>query len=252
MLNVRDIVKSFGGVRAVDGVGFGVARGAIVGLIGPNGAGKTTLFNCLAGAARSDSGVIELDGVRIDGLAPDRIFALGLARTFQIPRPFPEMSVLENVMLAAKDQSGETFWRNWLMPGRVAADERYNRAQAMHWIEFVGLQDLAMRPARILSGGQRKLLELARAMVAEPKLVLLDEPAAGVAPRLLEAIMERIADLNRRGVTFLLIEHNLDMVMRLCGHVLVMAQGRVLTEGAPDAVRADPRVVEAYLGGAPE
>ena len=154
-------------------------------------------------------------------------------------------------MPAAKDQPGETFWRNWVAAGRVAADERRNRAQAMHWIEFVGLQDLAARPARVLSGGQRKLLELARAMAAEPKLVLLDEPAAGVAPRLLEAIMERIAELNRRGVTFLLIEHNLDMVMRLCGHVLVMAQGRVLTQGPPETVRADPRVVEAYLGGAP-
>jgi branched-chain amino acid transport system ATP-binding protein len=121
----------------------------------------------------------------------------------------------------------------------------------MHWIDFVGLSDLAERPARVLSGGQRKLLELARVMTAEPKLVLLDEPAAGVAPRLLEQIIERIAELNRRGVTFLLIEHNLDMVMRLCGHVLVMAQGRLLTEGTPEAVRADPRVVEAYLGGVP-
>jgi branched-chain amino acid transport system ATP-binding protein len=232
MLTVRDIVKAFGGVRAVDGVGFAVAPGALVGLIGPNGAGKTTLFNCLSGALRPDSGTIELDGVPVQGLAPNRIFARGLARTFQIPRPFPEMSVLENVMLAAKDQAGEAFWRNWISVGRVAAEERRNRARAMHWIDFVGLSDLAERPARVLSGGQRKLLELARVMTAEPKLVLLDEPAAGVAPRLL-------------------IEHNLDMVMRLCGHVLVMAQGRLLTEGTPEAVRADPRVVEAYLGGVP-
>jgi branched-chain amino acid transport system ATP-binding protein len=251
MLTVRDIVKAFGGVRAVDGVGFVVAPGALVGLIGPNGAGKTTLFNCLSGALRPDSGTIELDGVPVQGLAPHRIFARGLARTFQIPRPFPEMSVLENVMLAAKDQAGEAFWRNWISVGRVAAEERRNRARAMHWIDFVGLSDLAERPARVLSGGQRKLLELARVMTAEPKLVLLDEPAAGVAPRLLEQIIERIDQLNRRGVTFLLIEHNLDMVMRLCGHVLVMAQGRLLTEGTPEAVRADPRVVEAYLGGVP-
>ena len=251
MLSVRDIVKSFGGVRAVDGVGFSVARGEMLGLIGPNGAGKTTLFNCLSGALRPDAGSIELEGVPVAGLPPDRVFALGLARTFQIPRPFPETSVLENVMLASKDQCGEVFWRNWFSPGRVAAEERRNRERAMHWIRFVGLEPLAARPARVLSGGQRKLLELARVMTAEPRVVLLDEPAAGVAPRLLESICDRIVELNRLGVTFVLIEHNLEMVMRLCGRVLVMAHGRVLVEGSPDAVRADPRVVEAYLGGAP-
>ncbi|MFZ9449419.1 MAG: ATP-binding cassette domain-containing protein, partial [Alphaproteobacteria bacterium] len=133
----------------------------------------------------------------------------------------------------------------------VAAEERRNRERAMHWIRFVGLEPLAARPARVLSGGQRKLLELARVMTAEPRVVLLDEPAAGVAPRLLESICDRIVELNRLGVTFVLIEHNLEMVMRLCGRVLVMAHGRVLVEGSPDAVRADPRVVEAYLGGAP-
>jgi branched-chain amino acid transport system ATP-binding protein len=250
MLTLHDIVKSFGGVRAVDGVGFAVERGAIVGLIGPNGAGKTTLFNCVAGTLRPDAGRVALDGVPIQGLRPDQIFAHGLVRTFQIPRPFLEMSVLENVMLAAKRQSGERFWRNWFAAGRVAADEQRNRDLAMHWIGFVGLAALAERPARVLSGGQRKLLELARAMTAEPRIVLLDEPAAGVAPVLLAAIIDRIAELNRRGVTFLLIEHNLEMVMQLCQRVLVMAEGRLLAEGPPAAVRADPRVIDAYLGGA--
>ena len=250
-LTAREVTKSFGGHRAVDAFSFTLARGAIGGLVGPNGAGKTTLFNCLAGALQPTSGQVKLDGRDITGASPDRVFAAGLARTFQIPKPFAAMSVLENVMLAPKGQAGESFWRNWISVGRVAAEERRNRARAMHWIDFVGLSDLAERPARVLSGGQRKLLELARVMTAEPKLVLLDEPAAGVAPRLLEQIIERIAELNRRGVTFLLIEHNLDMVMRLCGHVLVMAQGRLLTEGTPEAVRADPRVVEAYLGGVP-
>ena len=250
MLEAHAISKSFGGHRAVDAVSFAIGQGTITGLIGPNGAGKTTLFNCLAGLFKPTSGRLDLAGERIDGLSPDRIFQKGLARTFQIPRPFPEMTVLENVLVAPLDQEGERFWANWLTPGRVAAQERALIAKARHWIDFVGLSALADQPARVLSGGQRKLLELARVLVAEPRLILLDEPGAGVNPRLLDTIVDRIVTLNRGGVTFLIIEHNMDLVMSLCDPVLVMAGGRLLMSGSPEAVREDARVVEAYLGGA--
>jgi branched-chain amino acid transport system ATP-binding protein len=173
-----------------------------------------------------------------------------LARTFQIPRPFPEMTVLENVMVAPLDQKGERFWANWFIPGSVAAQERALAERARHWIDFVGLSALESQPARILSGGQRKLLELARVLVAEPRMILLDEPGAGVNPALLESIVERIEVLNRKGVTFLIIEHNMDLVMSLCRPVMVMAQGRLLMTGPAEIVREDPRVIEAYLGGA--
>jgi branched-chain amino acid transport system ATP-binding protein len=184
MLTADALSKSFGGNRAVDGVSFTVERGTVAGLVGPNGAGKTTLFNCLAGTLRPTGGRLLFENRRIDGLRPDRIFGLGLARTFQIPRPFPAMTVLENVMLAPTGQAGERFWLNWLAPGRVAAGERAVRERARHWIDFVGLSRLSHEPARVLSGGQRKLLELARVLVAEPRLILLDEPAAGVNPAL--------------------------------------------------------------------
>jgi branched-chain amino acid transport system ATP-binding protein len=250
MLTAQSLTKSFGGHRAVDGVSFTIEAGTIAGLIGPNGAGKTTLFNCLAGLFPPSSGTLTLDGERIDGLPPDRVFAKGLARTFQIPRPFPEMTVLENVMVAPRSQQGERFWANWMQPRRVAAEERRLAAAARHWIDFVGLSRLADEPARVLSGGQRKLLELARVLVAEPRLILLDEPGAGVNPALLETIVDRIVTLNRQGVTFLIVEHNMDLVMSLCRPVMVMAQGQLLMTGSPDDVSRDPRVVEAYLGGA--
>ena len=248
MLILNDVVKAFGGHRAVDGVSCTIERGAITGLIGPNGAGKTTLFNVLAGAMPPSSGSVTLDGRSIGGERSDRIFAAGLARTFQIPRPFPAMTVLENVMLAPRHQAGEVFWANWLTPARVARQEAELRDKAHHWLDFVGLDQLAGEPARVLSGGQRKLLELARVMVAEPKIVLLDEPGAGVNPALLETIVERIAALHRQGVSFLIIEHNMDMVAELCQPVMVMAQGRLLVSGRASEVLRDPRVVEAYLG----
>ncbi|WP_262298219.1 ABC transporter ATP-binding protein [Microvirga sesbaniae] len=250
MLIAQSITKTFGGNHAVNEVSFVIERGTITGLIGPNGAGKTTLFNCVAGLFPPTSGSLSLGEERIDGLSPDRIFAKGLARTFQIPRPFPEMTVLENVMVAPLRQRGEQFWANWLTPGRVAAEERRLAAAARHWIDFVGLSHLTHQPARVLSGGQRKLLELARVLVAEPRLILLDEPGAGVNPILLDAIVDRIVTLNRQGVTFLIIEHNMDLVMSLCSPIMVMAQGRILMTGTAQEVRHDPRVIDAYLGGA--
>jgi branched-chain amino acid transport system ATP-binding protein len=248
MLVAEGLTKGFGGPPVVAGVSFTLARGTITGLIGPNGAGKTTLFNCIAGSLRPEAGTLTLDGARIDGLRPDEVFARGLARTFQIPRPFPAMTVLENVMLAPPGQQGEKFWLNWLRPGAVALQERHLRARALHWLDFVGLARLAQQPARVLSGGQRKLLELARVLVAEPRLILLDEPAAGVAPPLLAIIMEKIAALHAQGTSFLIIEHNMELVGALCSPVLVLAQGQLLLEGTAAQVRADPRVIEAYLG----
>jgi branched-chain amino acid transport system ATP-binding protein len=250
LLAADGLVKRFGGVAAVDGVSIAVRSGEIAGLIGPNGAGKTTLFDMIAGGQTPTAGRVLLRGRAVEREPAHARIAAGLGRTFQIPRPFPAMSLVENVMLAGRHQTGESIWPNWLLPARVAAEEKAGYDRAMHLLDFVTLGRLAREPARVLSGGQRKLLELARVLMAEPDVILLDEPAAGVNPSLLEVIIERIAELNRRGTTFLVIEHNMDLVARLCRHVFVMAQGRLLVEGTPEAVADDPRVIEAYLGGA--
>ena len=250
LLVVESLSKNFGGHQALDQVSFALQARAIGGLIGPNGAGKTTLFNCLTGFMKPASGRVLLDRVAISGRSSSAVFAAGLARTFQIPRPFPEMTVLENVMVAPRGQAGERFWANWLQPRQVAQQERKTQESARYWLDFVGLSSLEHEPARILSGGQRKLLELARVMVAQPKIVLLDEPGAGVNPALLDQIVDKVRALNTQGTTFLIIEHNMDLVASLCNPVMVMAQGRLLMSGDADCVLNDPRVVDAYLGSA--
>jgi branched-chain amino acid transport system ATP-binding protein len=250
MLEVSGVTKRFGGHVAVDAVSFRIGPSSITGLIGPNGAGKTTMFNLIAGSLRPSAGRILLDGRRLDGEPPHRVLRRGVGRTFQVPRPFPELTVLENAMLAGQRQRGECFWQNWVRPRAVAREERALRDRARDLLDWVGLSAVAGEPARVLSGGQRKLLELARALVAEPRLLLLDEPAAGVSPVLLESMVARIAELHRQGTAFLIIEHNLDVVMALCRPIMVMANGRMLVEGDAAAVQSDPRVIEAYLGDA--
>ena len=248
LLTLSGVTKSFGSLRAVDGANFSVASGSLTALIGPNGAGKTTSFNLIAGTERPDRGEILFDGRSIAGLAPDQIFRLGLARTFQVPRPFANMTVLENLMLAPRHQLGERFANNWFMPSRVRQQEQSLRERAAQVLETCALADKSSDLAGALSGGQQKLLELARVLMIDPRLILLDEPAAGVNPALLETLIDRVRFLNRQGITFLLIEHNMDMVMRLCDPVIVMAQGQVLVQGTPAQVREDPRVIDAYLG----
>jgi branched-chain amino acid transport system ATP-binding protein len=250
LLSAKSLVKRFGGVVAIDDVTIDVGRGEIVGVIGPNGAGKTTLFDLIAGDLKPTSGRIWLNGAAVESAPPDSRLAQGLGRTFQIPRPFAGMTLIENVMLGAQGQCGERIWPNWIAPRQVAREERACRDEAMDLLAFVKLDRLAREPARVLSGGERKLLELARALMAEPTLLLLDEPAAGVNPTLLEVIVKRIVEVNQRGVAVLVIEHNMDVIIRLCERVFVMAAGKLLCEGQPGAVVRDPRVIEAYLDGA--
>jgi branched-chain amino acid transport system ATP-binding protein len=243
-----NLVKQFGGVRAVDDMSLELGRGELLGLIGPNGAGKTTLFNLIAGSLKPDSGTVHVEGRDISRLGSERRIAYGLGRTFQIPRPFPQMTVLENVLTGAQRQSGEGILANFLKPGLVATQEKAAIEKAHALLEFVTLSALAHEPARVLSGGQRKLLELARILMADPTTILLDEPAAGVNPTLLELIITRIVELNRQGKSILLIEHNMDMVARLCSRVVVMASGAYLTAGTPTEIARDSNVIEAYLG----
>jgi ABC-type branched-chain amino acid transport systems, ATPase component len=251
MLSVRQVTKEFGGIRAVDACSFEVERASITGLIGPNGAGKTTLFNIMSGFLRPDRGEVWFDGQRIDHLPPHRIARLGLVRTFQIPRELKAMTVLENLMLVARDQRGERIWNSWFFPSKVREEEEAARAKAEEVLEFLDLSRHAHELAGNLSVGQKKLLELARGLMADPKMFLLDEPGAGVNPSLMRRITGYIEELRRRGTTFLLIEHDMDLVMNICDKVIVMNQGTHLAEGDPEVVRQNPVVVEAYMGGTP-
>jgi len=248
VVEARGVTMRFGGLTAVDGMSITLRRGELLGLIGPNGAGKTTLFNLLAGSLKPMEGAIRIAGRDVAHEGSERRIARGLARTFQIPRPFAEMTVLENVLTGGQRQGGEQIWMNFLRPRRVAAEEKAAIDKARSLLDFVTLSALEHEPARVLSGGQRKLLELARVLMADPDILLLDEPAAGVNPTLLEFIIGRVQALNAGGKSILLIEHNMDMVARLCSRVVVMATGKHLTEGKPIDVARNPAVIEAYLG----
>lgn len=250
LLEVDSLVKDFGGLRAVNDCSFSVPAGSITGLIGPNGAGKTTVFSLISGFYRPDSGSVTFDGNDITGLPSHRIFRFGLSRTFQIPREHRSLTLLENLMLVPTGQLGERPHNMLFSPAAVWRQERQIRDKAREILDFMNLSHLESEYAANLSGGQKKLLELARTLMADPKLILLDEPAAGVNPTLMGRIRERIIELNReRGITFLLIEHDMPLVMGLCDPVIVMNAGTKLAEGEPSLIRNDPRVLEAYLGG---
>ncbi len=249
LLEVRDLVKDFGGLRAVNRCSLSVKRGTITGLIGPNGAGKTTLFNLITGFYKPDSGHVSFRGEEITGLPSYRVFHKKLCRTFQIPREFKQMTVLENLMLVPAGQRGENLFYSWFLPGLVRRQEAEIRDQALAVLEFVNLLHLKDEYAGNLSGGQKKLLELARTLMADPHMVLLDEPGAGVNPTLMKQLVANIERLcSERGVTFLLIEHDMDLVMNLCNPVIVMSNGEKLAEGTPQEIQRDERVLAAYLG----
>jgi branched-chain amino acid transport system ATP-binding protein len=250
LLTVTGVTKRFGGVEALAGCTLSVGEGSITGLIGPNGAGKTTLFNVISGLAAADGGEIRLGGARLEGRPAHAIARQGVGRTFQIPRPLGRMTVLENVLVYAHGQPGERLARVFTTPRRVRADERRLRARSLEILASMDLADLADARAETLSGGQKKLLELARVLMSDPRIVLLDEPGAGVNPTLMRSLVATIRALRAQGRTFLLIEHDMDLVTELCEPVIVMAQGRTLAEGPFSEIRRDPRVLEAYLGTA--
>lgn len=249
ILEVQDVTKNFDGVRAVNQCSLSVKRGTITGLIGPNGAGKTTLFNLITGFLRPTSGQISFKQDRIDGLPPHRIFHRGIVRTFQIPRELKTMTVLENLMLVPPNQVGERIWNPWFFPFRVSKQERQIYEKALEVLEFVDLIHLRDEYAANLSGGQKKLLELARTLMSDPEMILLDEPGAGVNRVLMRKLVDNIESLCQEiGITFFVIEHDMDLVTRLCNPVIVMSQGQKLAEGSPEGIKQDERVLEAYLG----
>ena len=240
LLRIDNLSKRFGGVVAVDECSIEVTAGSIMGLIGPNGSGKTTVFNMVTGFIPSDKGSVSFKSKSIDRLGPDRIYELGIGRTFQLARIFPRLTALENMLVPVRRKGLRALFSR--------ADWSSERARAMEMLEFLDIAHVANKLGGTLSYGQRKLLELGAVLMAEPELVLLDEPAGGVNPALLEKIGEHIRRLNQRGITFLVVEHNMSWVMNLCTEVVVLHRGRAIASGNPDAVRQEPAVLDAYLG----
>jgi ABC-type branched-subunit amino acid transport system ATPase component len=248
ILRAEQVSKAFGGVQALGDCTVEVEQGSITALIGPNGSGKTTLFNVITGYERLDAGEVYVDGRRITNAPPQRVFARGIGRTFQLTRIFPRLTVMENMLVASQHAGASRRFRNPLARAGGSADRR----RAMDLLEFTGIASHAGALAETLSYGQRKLLELSYVLVADPAIVLLDEPAGGVNPSLIQHIAARIRELNAAGKTFLIVEHNMDFVMDLCGHIAVLDYGTVVATGPPEIIREDPRVLDAYLGTAEE
>ena len=242
LIEVKGIVKAYGGIRALNGCDLEVRAGEINGLIGPNGSGKTTLFNVITGYERVQQGSVAFKGTDITNASPDRVFGLGIGRTFQLTRMFPRLTVLENMLVATQRQEG------WLRSVTRLAGSESERGRALELLEFVGITRLAHEPAANLSYGQRKLLELASLLVADPDILLLDEPAGGVNPTLINHLADRIQELNAQGKTILVVEHNMEFVMGICSRITVLSQGATLVAGSPAEVRSNPAVLEAYLG----
>ncbi len=249
IIDVRNIHKSFGGLKVINDCSISVEPGSITGMIGPNGAGKSTLFNIIAGALPEDAGHVYLDGEDITNDTPDQLFGKGLLRTFQIAHEFSHMTALENLMMVPPEQPGESLLRTWLQPSLVRDNEAEVRRRALEVIDFINLSHVKNELAGNLSGGQKKLLELGRTMMTNARVVLLDEIAAGVNRTLLGDLVTNIERLNRElNYTFLVIEHDMDMIARLCDPVIVLAQGEVMTQGTIEEVQNNPRVIEAYFG----
>ena len=248
-LKLSEISKSFGPVKANSNINLTVDSGEILGLLGENGAGKTTLFNVIAGVLKPTSGRVTMDGEDITGLPPHTLFHKGLLRTFQIAHEFSSMTCRENLMMVPGDQAGETLWNTWFGRKRIADQERALRAKADEVLEFLTVEHLAEQKAGQISGGQKKLLELGRTMMVDAKIVFLDEVGAGVNRTLLNTIGDAIIRLNKeRGYTFVVIEHDMDFIGRLCDPVICMAEGKVLAQGTLPEIKANEQVIEAYLG----
>jgi ABC-type branched-subunit amino acid transport system ATPase component len=241
ILEVQNVSKAFGGIQALNTCSLTVEQGKITGLIGPNGSGKTTLFNVITGYERVDSGDVQFNGRRITNSSPDKVFAMGIGRTFQLTRIFPRLTVLENMHVAAQRHNLKGLLSRW--------SSTHEQRRAIELLDFVGITRLKDVPAANLSYGQKKLLEFAFILIAEPEVILLDEPAGGVNPTMIHHIGARIRELNQQGVTFLVVEHNMEFVMKLCDTVNVMHRGTKIAEGPPQAVRENPDVLDAYLGG---
>ncbi|HEY7418723.1 MAG TPA: ABC transporter ATP-binding protein [Ktedonobacteraceae bacterium] len=240
LLEAQAISKAFGGIHALNTCSIGVEQGSITGLIGPNGSGKTTLFNVMTGYERVDSGRVHFKEQDITNTSPDKVFRLGIGRTFQLTRIFPRLTVLEDMHIAVQRNSWQGLLSRW--------SATHEQQQALELLEFVGLTPLKNARAGSLSYGQKKLLEFAFVLIAEPRVILLDEPAGGVNPTMINYLAERIRTLNQRGTTFLIVEHNIEFVMGLCDRVMVLHRGSRIAEGTPQEVRENPAVLEAYLG----